>query len=326
MSKLVTIFGGSGFVGRYVARRMALQGWRVKVATRRPNEAMFVKPYGVVGQVEPVLCNIRDENSVAAAISGADAVVNCVGIRNETGANSFEAVHVDGAERVARLAAEAGVGRFVHLSALGIDRDSDSQFASSKARGEEAVLRHRPDAVILRPSAIFGTEDHLFNHLAALTRLGPVLPMTCLGTRLQPVYVDDLAAAAVSGVLGTADGIYELGGPEVVTLGEMVDQMLEVIHRKRVVMNMPRFMAWFVAFGLDMTQKMSFGLITNAILTRDQLRGLATDHVVSEGAKGFGDLGIAPVAMGTVLPDYLWRFRPSGQYDAIKQSAGNLRP
>jgi NADH dehydrogenase len=137
--------------------------------------------------------------------------------------------------------------------------------------------------------------------------------------------VDDLAKAAVSGVLGTADGIYELGGPEVVTLGEMIAQMLDVIHRNRIVMNMPRWMAWIMAFGFDMTQKMSFGLITNAILTRDQLRGLASDNVVSEGAKGFADLGIAPVAMGTILPDYLWRFRPSGQYDAIKQSAGKLR-
>lgn len=326
MSKLVTIFGGSGFVGRYIARRMALQGWRVRVATRRPNEAIFVKPYGTVGQVEPVLCNIRDETSVAAALQGADAVVNCVGILNETGANSFEAIHIDGAERVARLAGKAGVARIVHVSALGADRDSESEYFASKALGEDVVLHHMPDAVILRPSAVFGTEDTLFNHFASLTRLGPVLPMTSLGTRFQPVYVDDVAKAAVSGVLGTAKGVYELGGPEVVTLGEMVAQMLDVIHRNRIVMNMPRWMARIVAFGLDMTQKMSFGLITNSILTRDQLRGLAADNVVSEDAKGFGDLGIAPVAMEAILPDYLWRFRPSGQYDAIKQSAGNLRP
>lgn len=325
MSKLVTIFGGSGFVGRYVARRMALEGWRVKVATRRPNEALFVKPYGTVGQVEPVLCNIRDEASVAAALQGADAVVNCVGILNETGANSFKAIHIDGAERIARLAAKEGVGRFVHISALGADRDSDSVYSSTKALGEEAVVRHMPDAVILRPSVVFGTEDSLFNRFASLTRLGPVLPMTSLGTRFQPVYVDDLAKAAVKGVLGTANGIYELGGPEVVTLGEMVERMLDVIHRKRIVMNMPRWMARIMAFGFDMTQKMSFGLITNSVLTRDQLRGLAVDNVVSEGAKGFDDLGITPVAMEAILPDYLWRFRPSGQYDAIKQSAGNLR-
>jgi uncharacterized protein YbjT (DUF2867 family) len=325
MSKLVTIFGGSGFVGRYIARRMALQGWRVKVATRRPNEAMFVKPYGAVGQVEPVLCNIRDDASVAAAILGADAVVNCVGILNEAGANSFEAIHVNGAGRVARLAAEQGIERFVHISAIGANREASSEYSSSKALGEAAVLHNYPNAVILRPSAVFGTEDKFFNHFAAMTRLGPVMPMTKLATRFQPVYVDDLAKAAVKGVLGTATGVYELGGPEVVTLGELVDQMLAVIHRKRLVLNMPHLMAWLMALGFDMTQKMSFGLISNGVLTRDQLRGLATDNVVSDGSRGFSDLEIAPVAMGTILPDYLWRFRPSGQYDAITKSADNLR-
>ena len=325
MSRLVTIFGGPGFVGRYIARRMALEGWRVRVATRRPNEALFVKPYGEVGQVEPVLCNIRDDLSVAAALQGADAAVNCAGILNETGANSFEAVHVEGAARVARLAAQAGVARLVHISAIGADPESDSLYSSTKARGEAAVLEHMPDAVILRPSVVFGTEDRFFNKFAAMTRLGPVLPLASAKTRFQPVYVDDLAKAAVMGVLGEAQGIYELGGPEVATLGELIDRMLNVIHRKRLVVNMPHFVARLMAFGFDMTQKMSFGLITNGVLTRDQLRSLAHDNVVSADARGFGDLGIAPVDMGTILPDYLWRFRPSGQYDAIKRSARNMR-
>ncbi len=325
MSRLVTIFGGSGFVGRYIARRMALEGWRVRVATRRPNEALFVRPYGKVGQVEPVLCNIRDDASVAAALKGADAVVNCVGILNETGANSFDAVHVEGATRVARLCAEEGASRLVHISAIGADLQSDSAYAGSKAQGEAAVLEHMPDAVILRPSVIFGPEDGFFNKFAAMTRLGPVLPLANATTRFQPVYVDDLAKAAVLGVLGKASGIYELGGPEVATLGELMDRMLDVIHRKRLVVNMPHLMARFMAFGFDMGQKMSFGLISNGVLTRDQLRGLADDKVVSDDARGFDDLGIAPVDMGTILPDYLWRFRPSGQYDAIKRSAGNLR-
>ena len=325
MSKLVTIFGGSGFVGRYVARRMALQGWRVRVATRRPNEAMFVKPYGTVGQVEPVLCNIRDDASVSDALSGADAVVNCVGILNETGANSFEAIHVVGAGRVARLAAQQGISRLVHISAIGADQDADSAYSRSKAQGEAAVFDHMPDAIILRPSVVFGAEDSFFNKFAGMTRLGPVLPLAGAKTRFQPVYVDDLAKAVVQAVLNEATGIYELGGPEVATLGELVDQMLTVIHRKRVVINMPNAVAWFIAFGFDMAQKMSFGLITNGVLTRDQLRGLGHENVVSDGAKGFADLGITPAPMATVLPDYLWRFRPSGQYDAIKQSAGNLR-
>lgn len=165
MSKLVTIFGGSGFIGRYVARRMALEGWRVRVATRRPNEAMFVKPYGTVGQVEPVLCNIRDEASVAQALQGADAVVNCVGILVETGANTFDALHVEGAARVARLAAQSGVERMVHISALGASTEAGSVYASSKARGEAAVLEHMPGAIILRPSVVFGAEDGFSTNL-----------------------------------------------------------------------------------------------------------------------------------------------------------------
>lgn len=325
MSRLVTIFGGSGFVGRYVSRRMALEGWRVRVATRRPNEALFVKPYGTVGQVEPVLCNIRDEASVTRALEGADAVVNCVGIINETGANSFEAVHVDGAGRVARLAAKAGIERLVHVSAIGADADSDCDYSRTKALGEAAVKGHMQGAVILRPSVVFGTEDTFFNRFAGLTRFGPVLPLAAATTRFQPVYVDDLARAAVDCVSNEASGIYELGGPEVDSLRGLVDTMLGVIHRKRLVFEMPHLVARLMAWDFDMLQKLSLGLVENKVLTRDQLRGLAQDNVVSDGARGFSNLGIEPVAMATILPDYLWRFRPSGQYDAIKQSAANLR-
>lgn len=324
MSQLVTIFGGSGFIGRYIARRMAQEGWRVRVATRRPNEAMFVKPYGNVGMVEPVLCNIRDENSVAAALEGADAVVNCVGILNETGANSFNSVHVDGADRIARLAVQKSVNRMVHISAIGAHADSDSDYARTKAQGEAAVLAHMPEATILRPSVVFGTEDEFFNRFAGMTRLGPVLPLAAAETRFQPVYVDDLARAATEGVLGRATGTYELGGPEIATLRELIDLMLKVIHRNRVVVKMPHWMAWMMAFGFDMVQKLSFGLIRNGVLTRDQLRGLAQDRIVPEDARGFAALGIDPVAMEIVLPDYLWRFRPSGQYDDIMQSAKKM--
>ena len=176
MSKMVTIYGGSGFVGRYIARRMASEGWRVRVAVRRPNEAMFVKTYGVVGQVEPILCNIRDDASVAAAMHGADAVVNCVGVLNELGKNAFDAVQADGAERIARLAAEQGIERMVHISAIGADAESDSQYSRTKAQGEAGVLSHMPDAIILRPSVIFGTEDQFFNRFAGMTRMGPFLP------------------------------------------------------------------------------------------------------------------------------------------------------
>lgn len=326
MTQLVTIYGGSGFVGRYIARRMAKKGWRVRVAVRRPNEAIFVRPYGAVGQVEPVLCNVRDDASVAAAMSGADAVVNCVGILSESGKNAFEAVQADGAARIARLAAAEGISRMVQISAIGADAEAESEYARTKAAGEAAVLEHCPDAVILRPSIVFGPEDQFFNRFAAMARFGPVLPVVGANTRFQPVYVDDIARAATKAVLGRAgSGIYELGGPDVMSFRALMRVMLKEIRRRRLVLNMPFWVARIMAFGFDMLQKMTLGLVHNGMLTRDQVKNLKADNIVSENAKGFADLGIEPTAMEAVLPDYLWRFRPSGQYDAIKESADNLR-
>ncbi|MFW8633820.1 complex I NDUFA9 subunit family protein [Cribrihabitans pelagius] len=326
MSKLVTIYGGSGFVGRYIARRMAKAGWRVRVAVRRPNEAMHVKPYGVPGQVEPVFCNIRDDASVAAVMQGADAVVNCVGVLNELGKNTFEQVHAEGAARVAQIASHQGVARLVQISAIGADASGASAYARTKAAGEAAVLRNFPDAVILRPSVIFGPEDNFFNRFAGMTRLSPVLPIAGGSTKFQPVYVDDVAKAAVKAATGeAAPGIYELGGPEVKSFRALMQQMLGVIHRRRLVLSLPGFAAQMIAFGFDMLQKASFQLLENKMLTRDQLKNLKRDNVVSGGARGFADLGISPVSLEAVLPDYLWKFRPSGQYDEMTQSARDLR-
>lgn len=326
MSKLVTIFGGSGFVGRYIARRMAKEGWRVRVACRRPNEALFVKPYGTPGQVEPLACNIRDDASVRAMVRGADAVVNCVGILNGLGNNTFDAVQAQGAGRIARIAAEEGVGSLLHVSAVGADAGSDSDYARSKGEGEAAVVAAFPGAVILRPSIIFGTEDGFFNRFAAMTRMGPVLPVVGAATKFQPVYVDDVAQAAVKGVLGqAAPGVYELGGPEVDSFRGLMGRMLKVVQRRRAVVGIPFFFARIMAFGFDMLQAVTLGLIENKMLTRDQVRNLARDNVVAPGAKGFADLGITPTAMEAVLPEYLWRYRPAGQYAAIKDSAKNLK-
>ena len=325
MSKLVTIYGGSGFVGRYIARRMAKAGWRVRVAVRRPNEALFVRPYGVVGQVEPVLCNIRDDASVALAMQGADAVVNCVGTFDRGGRNNFDAVQNSGAARVARLAAQAGVGALVHISAIGADVNGASLYARSKGAGEAAVLAAFPRAMILRPSVIFGAEDGFFNRFAGMARMGPILPLVGGNTRFQPVYVDDVAQAAVAGITGQAVGIYELGGPEVDTFRGLMGRMLKVAQRRRAVINLPFFVARIMAFGFDMVEAVTLGLIENKVLTRDQVRGLAHDNVVTPGAKGLADLGITPTAMEAVLPEYLWRYRPSGQYAAIKDSAKNLK-
>ena len=325
MTKLVTIFGGPGFVGRYVARRMAQEGWRVRVAVRNPNEAMHVRPYGVVGQVEPVFCNIRDDASVAAVLNGADAVVNCVGVLAEVGRNTFEAVQSEGATRIARLSSEMGIGQLVHISAIGADAEAESDYAKTKAAGEAGVVAHFPSAVILRPSIMFGQEDEFFNRFASMSRFGPVLPVVGADTMFQPVYVDDVAAAAVMGVLGQAEaGVYELGGPDAMTFRDLMGVMLDVVRRRRLVLNIPFFAAKIMAWGFNIASICSLGII-KAPITKDQVANLRVDNVVADGARGFDALGIRTTAMTAVLPDYLWRFRPSGQYDAIKESAKNLR-
>lgn len=326
MSKLVTIYGGSGFLGRYIARRMAKKGWRVRVAVRRPNEALFVRPYGAVGQVEPVFCNIRDDASVRAAMLGADAVVNCVGTFEKGGANNFEAVQAEGAGRIARIAAKTGVATLVHVSAIGADAEAESDYARTKAAGEAAVRAHFPSATILRPSVMFGQEDGFYNRFASMARFGPILALIGGDTRFQPVYVDNVAEAAVAGIEGRASGIYELGGPDVASFRDLMKGMLSVIHRRRLIVNMPFWIGSIIGSVLDFGSVITGRTVSNRILTRDQVKSLKVDNVVGKHAKGLQDLGIAPTPAGAIIPDYLWRFRPSGQYDAIKASAKNLRP
>lgn len=325
MSKLVTIVGGSGFVGRYIARRMAKEGWRVRVAVRNPNEALFVKPYGVVGQVEPVFCNIRDDLSIATVLNGADAVVNCVGILEETGKNTFEEVQSKGAERVARLASEAGVSHFVQISAIGADANSDSDYAASKAKGEAAVKAAFPSAIILRPSIIFGSEDAFFNRFAGMSRFGPILPIVGADTKFQPVWVDDVAQAVVRSLTSNISlGIYELGGPNVYSFRDMMEIMLDVVNRRRLVLNIPFGIANIIASFAAAAQFLSIGII-KAPFTKDQVINLRKDNIVSTDAAGFDKFNITPTNLETILPDYLWRFRPSGQFDEIKDSAKNLK-
>ena len=308
---LVTVIGGSGFVGRYIAQRMARRGWRVRVAVRRPNEALFVQPYGVVGQVLPVQCNIRDEASVRSVIMGADAVVNCVGVLWEGGRNRFDAVHVEGAGRVARIAAEQGVRNLVHLSAIGADPESPSSYGRSKAGGERAVLDASPGAVILRPSVVFGPEDDLFNRFASMTRFTPVLPVVGADTRFQPVWVEDVAEAAAKAAAGeAAPGIYELGGPRVATFRELMQLMLQIIRRRRPIVNIPFGLARLQARVLQVTSVVGM----KPMLTVDQVEMLRRDNVVAEGSRGFQALGIQPTAMEAVLDSYLYAYRRYGQY------------
>ncbi|WP_417242084.1 complex I NDUFA9 subunit family protein [Celeribacter sp.] len=327
MAKLVTIYGGAGFVGRYIARRMAKEGWRVRVAVRRPNESLHVKPYGAVGQVEPIFCNIRDDASVRAAMQGSDAVINCVGVLTERGKNSFAAVQSEGAGRIAKIATELGVPRLVHLSAIGADNASQSDYARTKAEGEAAVVSAFPGAVILRPSVIFGIEDGFFNRFGKMAAKIPfVLSIVGGDTKFQPVYVDDVAQAAVAGALGTAPaGVYELGGPDVDTLKGMIGKMLVSIRRRRLIINLPFWVGRIMATGFSVAQFLTGGLFHNGILTKDQVKNLAVDNVVSDGAKGFSDLGIKPTAMKIILDDYLWVYRPHGQFEAVRESAKGLR-
>ena len=302
----------------------------MRVACRRPNEAHFVRTYGVVGQVEPVLANVRDEESTRRAVESADAVVNCVGILVEAGRQRFSGVHAEAAGRIARISRDSGVGTLVHLSALGADPDSPSEYARTKAEGERQVQAAFPDAAILRPSVIFGAEDQFFNRFAGIARISPVIPLVGGGTRFQPVYVDDVAAAIevlACGNGGTTDsgnGVYELGGPDTETFRELMQRMLKSIRRRRLLVNAPFSIVGLNARALDLAQLLSGGLFVNRILTEDQVMLLRGDNVVSEGARTLADLGIDATAMHAVLDEYLYSYRPYGQYSALTESARNL--
>jgi len=306
---LVTVFGGSGFIGRYVVRNLARAGWQVRVAVRRPDEALFLKTAGDVGQVTPVAANIRDARSVAAAVAGADAVVNLVGILYEGGRQKFAAVQAEGAARVAAAARDAGATRFIQISAIGADAQSDSAYARSKAEGERGVATAFPGATILRPSIVFGPEDDFFNRFAKMAMISPALPLIGGGrTKFQPVYVGDVAAA-VEKVLGdpaTAGKTYELGGPRVYSFADLLRLMLSEIGRCRLLIPMP--------FALARLKATFLQLLPVPPLTVDQVRLLQRDNVVSPQALTLKDLGLPATAVEAVLPTYLDRYRPRGHY------------
>jgi uncharacterized protein YbjT (DUF2867 family) len=315
IDRLVTIYGGSGFVGRHVVRALAKGGWRIRVAVRRPDLAYHLQPLGVVGQIHAVQANLRFPDSVARAAEGAEAVVNLVGILYESGRQRFQAVQAEGAGAVARAAAEAGA-RLVHVSAIGADASSRSAYARSKAAGETAVRAAVPQAVILRPSLIFGPEDDFFNRFAAMARFSQFLPLIGGGrTRFQPVFVGDVAAAVAASLEGRARAgvTYELGGPAVKTFRELMELMLHEIGRERLLVPVP--------FALARLQALVLELLPKPLLTRDQVRLLERDNVVSETAEREGrtlkGLGITPTALETELPAYLWRFRKTGQFSRI---------
>lgn len=307
MPRRITVVGASGFIGRYVVKRLAAEGAVICACCRHARDAGYLRPMGDVGQVALFDADINDERALAAVVAGSDAVVNTVGILYERGKQSFEAIHHQGPARLARLAKAAGVRHFVHISMIAADPAAPSAYLRTKAAGEEAVRAEFPDAVILRPSLVFGPEDEFFNRFAALARYLPALPLIGGGaTKFQPVYVDDVAAA-VAAVLARADaagGTYELAGPAVFDLRQLFALMLQMIGRRRLLLPLPYGLASVEAFFLEFMPK--------PLLTRDQVRTLKSDAVAKQGAPGLAELGIAPKALELVLPSYLERYRRAG--------------
>src|SRR5476649_2478594 len=313
LDTLVTVFGGSGFVGRHVVRALAKRDYRIRVAVRRPELAGHLQPLGKVGQIHAVQANLRYPDSVALAMRDSHVAINLVGILTEGGAQKFDAVQGAGAGSVARAAAAAGA-RMVHVSAIGADENSRSRYARAKAAGEKAVLAAIPSATILRPSVVFGPEDQFTNRFAALARMSPMLPLIGGGmTKMQPVYVGDVATAVADAVDGKtrAGATYELGGPEVLTMREIMEAILATIVRQRMLISLP--------FGLAKLKSMFLQFAPGALkLTPDQVALLRSDNVVSDAAKAAGltleGMGIAADSLEAIAPQYLWRFRAAGQF------------
>ncbi len=309
-NRRTAVLGGSGFIGRYIVQRLAARGDVIPVGCRRAEEAKFLKPLGDVGQIATLNLTIGDERILPAFLAGNDALVNCVGILRESGSQTFDRVHHTGPARLARLAREAGIERFVHISAIGADSRSTSAYARTKAAGEAAVRDAFPTVTILRPSVVFGAEDQFFNRFAAMATISPVFPLIGGGhTRFQPVYVGDVADAVVKCLDDptTAGRTYELGGPKVYTFRELIELVLGEIRRKRLLVDLP--------FGLAAIQARLMSILPNPPLTPDQVELLKRDNVVSSGALTLAALGITPTAVEGVLPSYLDRFRRGGWYE-----------
>ena len=313
--KVVTIFGGSGFLGRHIVRRLAHEGYRIKVAVRHPSDGYLLQPAGKVGQIAILKCDIKKDAEVAAAVARADAVVNLVGILKSGGGQTFDDIHDEGATRIAKAAAQAKVKRLVHISAIGADAESKSEYARTKAAGEEGVRSAFRAATILRPSIAFGPEDHFFNRFAALMRLAPgVFPSFGGGrTRFQPVYVGDIAGAVANALANdaTAGKTYELGGPVVYSFKELLQYIAKTTARDPLLLPIP---FWMLSLGAAMT-----GWVPGAPITYDQSKLLRVDNVVKNGRDAasvgtIADLGIAPTAVEAIVPSYLWAYRATGQY------------
>lgn len=311
--KRVTVFGGSGFLGRHIVRELAAAGTRVRVAVRDPEGALFLKPMGDVGQIVPIFANVRDRASVTAAVQGVDAVVNLVGILHEGGAQKFSAVQAEGAKNVAEAAAGEGVAKMVHLSAIGVKSDHRSEYAKTKAAGEEAVRKAMPQATILRPSVVFGPQDDFFNRFGEMARLSPFLPLIGGGhTRFQPVYVGDVAEAAFNALCDDAYAgrTFELGGPDIFTFKEIMKLVIAYSGHKCTLMPIP--------FWAAKIQGAVLSLLPNPPITADQVELLKHDNVVGAGMPTLADIGVTATSVHAVLPTYMDIYRDGGRFNRMR--------
>lgn len=310
---LITVFGGSGFVGSQVIQDLARRGWRIRVAVRRPDRAWKLQTSGHVGQIQAVRCDAADPAQVEAALRGADAAINLIGVLYESGARSFQAMHVDAARNIAEGCAAGRVGRLVHVSAIGANPESPSKYACTKAAGEMAVREVKPDAVILRPSIVFGAGDDFLNRFAAMASMAPALPLIGGGrTRFQPVHVGDVAEAIARAAErpDAAGRTFELGGPEVMTFEEVLQLVLRETRRRNGLIPLP----FFAARMIGSVAQLSAFVGLAPVLTRDQVVSLESDNVVAEGAEGLAELGVEPTGIEAIAPSYLWRYRRGGQF------------
>lgn len=310
---LITVFGGSGFVGSQVVQDLARRGWRIRVAVRRPDRAYKLQTSGHVGQIQAVRCDATDADQVEAALRGADAAINLIGVLYESGSRTFQAAHVDAARNIAVGCAAAGIDRLVHVSAIGANPESESKYACTKAAGEMAVREAKPDAVIIRPSIVFGAGDSFLNKFAAMASMAPALPLIGGGkTRFQPVYVGDVAEAILMAVErpDAAGRTFELGGPAVVTFEDVLKLVLRETRRRNGLIPLPFFAARTIGSLAQITALVGIA----PVLTHDQVVMLETDNVVADGAEGLAELGVEPTGVEAIAPSYLWRYRRGGQF------------
>ena len=318
----VTIFGGTGFLGRYIVSRLSKLGYIINIVSRTPNEAIFLKTSGNVGQVKITEGSFSNLSNLTSLFNTSDIVINCVGILNEEGDQTFKKLHTDIPEKLAILAKKNGVKKFIHISSIGANPKSDSKYSKSKGIAEVKILKAFPEAIILRPSIVFGSEDQFFNLFSQISCISPILPIVGGSTKFQPVYVDDIAKTVV-GVLQTEapnlkknNLIYELGGPEIISFNSLMVKMLSIIYRKKLIINLPFWLAKAMCPIILILNKLTFKKIP-LLITEDSVKQLKNDNIVSKEYFSFEDLEIKPKSLDLILPSYLKRYRPRGNFSDL---------